>query len=322
MSKFEEYSSQKVKEFLTHIGMSSGHYNYKLVPCEICDSQEFTVVREVISIGSGKYGYLPVAACNHCGLIMQNPRFDRSFYRDFYSASYRKSLGYDRDPSDEFIQDQIFRAELLFKYLTPILPKQGTVVDIGCSSGAFLLPFRDAGWKTFGIDPDEGYTRYGAKKFGLNLSVGQAEDITLEPSSVDLIIIMGSLEHVFDPNKVLKKCREASKSSAFLMLEGRYTPHGLSKNYFNHNHHRYLRQTSIELIMQKHGWTPIINTKELICGPSRLGNGYCLGRVSDIPSQENFLLRLQETSHEKGEAIKDEFDRLDLQYQEQERSKI
>ena len=68
---------------------------------------------------------------------------------------------------------------------------------------------------------------------------------------------MGSLEHVFDPNKTLKKCRQSAKINSYILLEARGYPQNHSKLYFNHNHHRYFSKKSLEMILLKHGWQPI-----------------------------------------------------------------
>lgn len=278
-------------EYLNHVGMSAVNCEHTMVPCEICSCSEFTVIRDVISLGKGRYGKLPVQACNRCGYLMQNPRFDRQFYRDFYRHYYRVMIKASVEPPQDFIDDQVLRGNLLFDYLeeNSLLPLKGAMLDVGCSSGGFLLPFRRKGWEVDGIDPDEGYVKYGRETWSLPITFDDAEEMQLEDNRYDLIIIMGSLEHVFDPNVVLEKCRKASKKGGLLVLEGRFTPLGHSKNYFNHNHHRYLRRTSIELIMKKHGWDPFITTDDLICGQTRAGNGYCIGKAVDKPSNSELI---------------------------------
>jgi len=279
------------RDYLKYVGAGNKNFKYEMAPCEICDGTEFTVMREIVGIGQGKYGKLPVQACNRCGYLMQNPRFERAFYQEFYRNYYRLITNASPDPSQTFIDDQLLRGRKLYEFVKEYLPEKGAMLDVGCSSGGFLIPFKEKGWEVYGTDPDQGYVKYGRDVLGVPIEVKDAEEMELEIGKYDLVIIMGSLEHVFDPNVILQKCRKASKEGGILVLEGRFTPLGLSKNYFNHNHHRYLRRNSMELTMIKHGWQPFITTEEMICSESRIGNGYCFGRTSPAPSHEE-LIRL------------------------------
>ncbi len=307
----EEY----IIKYLEHIQSDRFDYEVKMVPCEVCGRMEFTVVREEISLGQGVYGKYPVQACNHCGFLMHNPRFEKTFYQDFYRKYYRRMTHHNTKPMHEFVENQVVRANNMIDYLKDYLPERGAVLDVGSSSGGFLIPFRDMGWDVYGNDPDKEHVEYGINELKLPIEFIDAEEMQLEPNSFDLIIIMGSLEHVYDPNIILKKCRQASKEGGLLVLEGRFRPLGLSKNFFNHNHHRYLRKTHIQLMMIKHGWQPFIATDDPVCGVNvqREGNGYCVGRAITIPTQSELDVVIEGGLKDvPSETIK-EFDDFDAQ---------
>ena len=44
-----------------------------------------------------------------------------------------------------------------------MLPKKGTVLDVGSSVGLMLLPYKKMGWKIIGNDPDLTFVEYGKK---------------------------------------------------------------------------------------------------------------------------------------------------------------
>jgi hypothetical protein len=52
-----------------------------------------------------------------------------------------------------------------------------------------------------------------------------------------------------------------------------------------HNHRRLLTETSLELLMLKHGWTPELTTDRALCGPTRQGSVFVLGRRAEPLSQ-------------------------------------
>lgn len=301
---------QYLKDYLEHLEMK-GRYTAQDVPCEVCGSRENTVIRDVISIGRDAFGKLPVIACNRCGYLYQSPRFNRKFYDDYYTKHYRNVVKGNPEPDGEFIDDQKKRGELLYQAVKGYLSGPGAVLDVGCSVGTMLIPFMEAGWEAYGTDPDEGFVEHGRKKLGLPVEAMSAEDMKLEEGKYDFIMILGSLEHVYDPNQVLAICRRASAPGGYLLLEGRGNPQGESKVYFNHNHHRYLTFNSMELMMIKHGWAPVFSTDEPICGPTRPGGIYCMGRVSDIPGTTRLLDIISAGKKETPEEVLEKFDKLD-----------
>ena len=62
-----------------------------------------------------------------------------------------------------------------------MLPKKGTVLDVGSSVGLMLLPYKKMGWKIIGNDPDLTFVEYGKKKYNLPIECIQSEDMKLRP---------------------------------------------------------------------------------------------------------------------------------------------
>lgn len=266
------------KKYLNYLNCKVD-YKVKRIKCEICNSSKNTRIINIISWSQNKYGYMPIVACNFCGFVFQLFRFTKKFYETFYAKYYREKIFKNPIPSKKFILDQKSRGNKLYNFLKnqKLIKKKGSMLDVGCSTGLFLRPFINKGWKCFGNDPDKGFVDYGIKKFKLPLQIEQAENMQLRKNSLDLIIIMGSLEHCYDPNIVMKKCSIAAKKNCILVLEARGNPQSQIKNYFNHNHHRYFSENSLELMMIKYGFEPILSTSYPITGPTRKGGIYSIG---------------------------------------------
>ena len=54
---------------------------------------------------------------------------------------------------------------------------------------------------------------YGKENYNLPIETKCSEEMILKKNSLDLILIIGSLEHCYDPNKVLSKCEKSSKKN-------------------------------------------------------------------------------------------------------------
>ncbi len=296
-------NKKNIKKYLNYLGIKK-NYKYKKIKCEICGSHKNKIIQEKISWNNNKFGILPVCCCLNCGFLFQNPRFEKIFYEKFYSEYYRKKIYKNIVPSKAFLKDQEKRGVNIYNFLrknTKI--KKGTVLDVGCSVGMMFKPFLKRGWTCIGNDPDYYYVEHG-KKLNLPVEYLQAEDMKLKKKSVDLIIIAGSLEHCYDPNKVMHLCSQAAKKNSIIVLEARGEPRSTSKVYFNHNHHRYFTLNSLELIMMKYGWEPFLTTMYPISGPTREGGIWCLGSFKGKKNLKNFNKIIKNGKRETYETLK------------------
>lgn len=249
-------------------------------PCEVCGGTSHQTLVEQVETGTDRFGRLPVVGCTNCGYVYQSPRFNKAFYDTYYDKYYRLMLFGESQPEKDFLLDQVRRGEHLRRSLSEYLPQKGRLLDVGCSAGGLMVSFAKHGWEVLGTDPDSGYVNFGRNRLGLRIEAMSAEDMVLPEAHYDLIIITGSLEHVFAVNRVLELCRKACAPGGLLYIEGRALNYGILKGFFSHNHRRYLTLHSIELLMLRNGWTPILSTEAPLCGPSRPGGVHVLGRAA------------------------------------------
>ena len=254
-------------------------YDFTLRSCEVCNSKKNSIIQKNISMGNDKFIEFPIVVCEKCGFVFQAIKFTKEFYHDFYSKFYRQNIYKDIKPTDGFVKRQKFRANKLFNFLNSnyTFKKKGAILDIGCSVGEFLRPFLNMGWKCSGNDPDKGFVEYGKKYLKLPIQYEMAEDMKFS-HKFDLSLIIGSLEHCYDPNEVLKRIYNHTNKDGLIIISGRGIPRNSKKMYFNHNHHRYLSYNSMDLILMKHGFRPILSTIYPITGdvPERKNEIFCI----------------------------------------------
>ncbi len=261
--------------------------------CDVCGDRSFTTLCEMVDGGhEAPPAHLPVVACDRCGCIMQSIRLPPEFYEWYYAEEYRKALFGEARVPQAFIDDQRNRGLTLLRSLESVLPSPGDLLDVGCSAGGTILPFRDRGWRVYGVDPDATYVAYGRDVLGLPIDTASAEEMKLDAQSFDLIIILGSLEHVLDAATVLRLVRVAARDDALLVVEGFGLGQSRLRGRFGLNHRRYFTANSIDLLLEANGWTPFRTTGEPLSGPTRPGSVFCLARRGEPLSHAELVARI------------------------------
>lgn len=144
-----------------------------------------------------------ILVCSNCGLGITK------------GASAQVS-DYHRDDVYQ-IEEKLFsnifekRFNLIKKYL-----KEGSVLEIGCSTGLLLKFFKDANFKTLGIDISIKSLEV-AKNRGINVSQVGIEELKTD-QKFNLIILNHTLEHLENPILVIKKATAMLNSKGLLLI--------------------------------------------------------------------------------------------------------
>lgn len=255
-------------------------YSLKEINCDICGYNKKKDILKKISLFKNKLINFPYSMCLNCGYLFQRYKFEKKFYKNFYLKYYRNITHNSLKVEPSFFQDQINRGRILFDNLKSFLPSSGKMLDVGCSAGGTMVPFIKKKWKCYGNDPDKNYVEYGKSK-KLNVDYLLSENMNFKNKFFDLIIILGSLEHCYDVNKVMSKCSKYSKENSIIVLEGRGRPKSEAKKFFNFNHHRIFTHNSFELLLLKHGWMPLFSTFKNLSGPTRPNTIFTIGVKSE-----------------------------------------
>jgi SAM-dependent methyltransferase len=141
--------------------------------------------------------------------------------REFYIHEYRNLYMEAMEISEDYFQDMVRRGEeilSLFHKQASLSISTMKVLEIGCSAGGILLPFRRAGAAVKGYDYDERYLNYGNRyDASLNLCFGGLDNLKTEQKH-DLIIINHVLEHLSDPRKAIALARNCLKDQGYLYI--------------------------------------------------------------------------------------------------------
>ncbi|HAK87971.1 MAG: hypothetical protein A2X55_11470 [Nitrospirae bacterium GWB2_47_37] len=191
--------------------------------CIVCDSDK------QVSFGtmkndpyykriSGRTNYdVSYVACKDCGLVYQNPVLGEHEMEELYSEKYRSDL---EDKHDRFLKQANYFREHLYPWITEHIHLNGekSVLDIGCGAGTILMPFKDNGWETYGIEPTKNISEYGRQNFGSNIKTGFYDRYSYPDKKFKLIIFSHVLEHVLYPEKILHDIKENMDEESYLFI--------------------------------------------------------------------------------------------------------
>jgi 2-polyprenyl-3-methyl-5-hydroxy-6-metoxy-1,4-benzoquinol methylase len=133
---------------------------------------------------------------------------------NFHEPSYTQ---YHRD--DEYASSELFFKYIFqkrFEIVTRFKSTPGSVLDIGAATGVLLDVFKEAGWKTYGIEPSE--SAHLAQKKGHTIFNTPLEETHIT-QKFDVIIANHVLEHIENPKHFLDLAQKLLKKDGILYID-------------------------------------------------------------------------------------------------------
>lgn len=96
--------------------------------------------------------------------------------------------------------------------------KRGTLLDVGCGNGGFLVNMKSLGWNAQGVEFDPAAARHAAEWSGAKVFAGMLEDAKFPDASFDAITLHHVIEHLHDPARTLRECRRILKPGGELHM--------------------------------------------------------------------------------------------------------
>ncbi len=152
---------------------------------------------------------------------------------DFYSKEYwfshqTKDLGLpnllSRARSD-LPERCLHWLNTLLKYKLP----PSRVLELGSAHGGFVAMLRWAGFDATGLELSPWVVDFARKTFSIPMLLGPVEDQDIKSASLDIIVIMDTLEHLPDPVTTLQHCLSLLKPDGILFIQTPCLP--LNKTY-------------------------------------------------------------------------------------------
>lgn len=198
-------------------------------------------------------GPFRVMTCRGCGLVYVTPRLQGQALLDVYDEGYWKS----RNPKQRGYADYAREAELYLKtfgkrmaMVSRHLPPKARILDVGCAAGYFLRVAQRAGHDVHGVELSAAIAGEAVKALGADrVHVGTLDDavrvMNYEPRSFDLVTLWDVIEHVPDPQTLLRAIRGLIKPGGKLLLETQNVQSrwarllGRRWHHYKHDEHLY-----------------------------------------------------------------------------------
>lgn len=199
---------------------------------------------------------------------------------------------------------------LIERYAPP-----GRLLDIGCWTGSFLLAARERGWQTVGVEPSR-WAAAQAQVEGLDVRLGQLDEVSLPAASFDCVVACDVLEHLADPGAALARMHRllAPGGSLFLTVPdaGSRLARLMGRRWWSvmPMHVQYFTRNSMRLLLEQSGFEVLLQDTHAKVFTA----GYYAERLSGYsPQLSGTLLRLLRTSGRVGRPVAPDFhDRLQI----------
>jgi len=152
--------------------------------------------------------------CNTCGMVYVNPVLNEerlhSFYRD--EDSYRQvklnefQLSMDRKKFQ-------YGLDLIEEYT----PQKGSLLDVGCGPGVFLQVARERGWQVHGVEFNSWCVQH-LREMNIEVIDVPIEQATLPHDFYQSVTLWAVLEHIVDPENLLKDVHRALAPDGMLLI--------------------------------------------------------------------------------------------------------
>lgn len=182
------------------------------VPCPLGCAANDRPVLEGFDRLQGLPGRFQVVECESCGLLRTNPRPTPDAMSFYYGAGYQpyhSSRPHARRGAE--LVDRLLLAEAV-----PPLPP-GSMLEVGCASGAFLRRMSRRGWRVTGIERSR-EAAAACAALGYPVHAGTLETAPEACGEFDLVAGWMVLEHLHDPVGGLEKLRSWTRPGGWLAV--------------------------------------------------------------------------------------------------------
>lgn len=256
--------------------------------CLICNSDDpdflFQEDWPVVGVGNVEIGF---CICKGCGFVYQNPLVPetvmKACYENLSNYTNPSRAGMPTDTKRMLVQSQL-------DFINPYIERSARVLQIGSSDGYTLSQFKSAGCEVKGVEPSTAAAHLAWKLYGVATHNGFFEEYEAEENeSHDLIVMTHVLEHIYDPESVLRKCADILSSDGLLYIEvpALVGSDAWSPTYFSFEHVSYFSPLTLRNLLAKSGFN-IVGDVHLVSYKGNNSALRCVAKPMQPRGEERF----------------------------------
>ncbi|WP_044200234.1 class I SAM-dependent methyltransferase [Dyadobacter tibetensis] len=190
----------------------------KIDQCPVCQGSSFSNYLNVEDFTVSRQEF-KIQQCNTCNFLLTNPRPAEAEIGAFYQSDAYISHHDDAKDLMSRVYGQVrnYTLQQKLKMINELVPAKGSLLDIGCGTGAFLHTCQQDGWKIIGTEPDPDARLQAEQKVGSPIHA-QIQGLPHADNSFDIISMWHVLEHVHRLNETLSWLRSKLKTSGKILI--------------------------------------------------------------------------------------------------------
>jgi len=157
----------------------------------------------------------PLQRCRECGQLVS--QCDEATYHD---GMKEFDVPNGTFPGSENLRRHVHRSRKIIRRITKSLHKKESeidLLDVGCSSGSFLVVARDYGFRVAGVEPAPAAAKT-AREMQFVIYEGTLESLNLVEKSYDAITMFEVIEHLKNSVIVLKECNRILRLGGIVVI--------------------------------------------------------------------------------------------------------
>jgi 2-polyprenyl-3-methyl-5-hydroxy-6-metoxy-1,4-benzoquinol methylase len=153
--------------------------------------------------------------CADCGLVFIKTDLQESYEESYFSDRKKYYQNYKHN-----YNEKVFPIPGYKRIINSIkrLGFCGKLLEVGCSKGIFLDLARKEGFDVTGVDVSTYATEYAREHFNLNVICGNFLNIDFPDDSFDDAVVLDLIEHINEPEVLLKRIFKSLKRNSLLVL--------------------------------------------------------------------------------------------------------
>lgn len=179
-------------------------------PCDLCGGKDNKAILQGPDFRVGGQALYHLYECKSCGLVSLQPQPDPSTLDGVSPDWLWEDVPKHRDSPQS-------RINVTLNVLQNWHPRPGTLLDVGCGSGGFMLAAERTGWQAKGIEISSRQAMSGLKR-GADITVSSDFPTYQSSGQFDALCFNHVIEHVPSPRAYLIKAASLLKPDGILLI--------------------------------------------------------------------------------------------------------